>query len=301
MFVWDDARYFLAVHRSGSLAGAGRLLKVDASTVGRRIRALETALGARLFDRADRFVLTLPGEAFLRRAERIEDEIESASRAVSGHEHQLTGILRVTAPPSLGSFFLVQLVAEFERAHPEVVIELVAETRRFDLARREADIAIRTPRPTQSQLVIRRLGDYGSGLFASRQYLEERGMPRGNDFSGHDFVGFDETFQPEQEVRWLEQHQGEARVRLRANSSHMIAAAVAAGMGLGIFPCVLTSLFPSLVMLRPPPKVVVNPLWLVVHPDLRKSARVRTFIDFLEEAMPRYRARLRGPTTLPRG
>lgn len=301
MFPWDDARYFLAVHRTGSLAAAGRALRVDASTVGRRLRALEAALGARLFDRADRFTLTLPGEAFLRRAERIEQEFHSASLAVSGHEHRLTGTLRVTAPASLGAFFFLPLIAEFERRHPEVVVELVGESRRLNLTKREADVAIRAPRPTDPQLVIRKLGEVGSGLFASSAYLEARGTPRGTDFEGHDFVGYDETFQPPEEVSWLSRHQGQGRTRLRVNSAHMIAAAVAEGLGLGIFPCVLSPLFPSLVMVRPPPKVALTEIFLVVHPELRRAARVRAFMDFMEEELPRHRARLRGPSSLPRG
>jgi DNA-binding transcriptional LysR family regulator len=296
MFLWDDARYFLAVHRTGSLAGAGRTLKVDASTVGRRIRALETALGARLFDRAERLVLTPPGEAFLARAEQIEEAFQTATLAVSGHESRLTGTLRVTAPASLGAFFFLPLIAAFERAHPEVVVELVGESRRLNLTRREADVAIRAPKPTQGQLVITRLGDVGSGLFASRGYLQTKGTPRGLDFAGHDFIGFDETFRPEQEYRWLTENLGQGRIRMTANSAHMIAAAVAEGLGLGIFPCVLAPLFPELVQVRPANKVAMTDLWLVVHPELRTSARVRAFMAFMEKVMPKHRARLEGAT-----
>ena len=295
MTSWDDARYFLAVARTGNLSAAARALKVNATTVGRRLRALEATLGSRLFDRADRYVLTLPGEAFLRRAERIEQEFQSASLAVSGHEQRLTGTLRVTAPASFGPFFLVGLIAEFQKAHPEVVVELIAETRWFNLTKREADVAIRAPRPTQPELVTKQLGVLGSGLYASRGYLEARGAP-GEDFAGHDFIGFDETFHPGVEVKWLEEHLGKGRIRFRANSAHMIAAATAAGIGLGIFPSVLAELFPELVLVRPPPEVALTEVWLVVHPELRQAARVRAFIDFLDEAMPRHDARLRGPT-----
>lgn len=295
MFGWDDARFFLEIHRAGSLSAAGRGLRVNQSTVGRRLAALESALGARLFDRTpEGYLLTPSGEALLPRAERMEEEALAAARDVAGGEARLAGSVRLTAPETFGSRFLTARLADFHRRYPDIALELVADNRAFSLSRREADVALRLARPVQPLLVTRQVAEVGTTLYASKGYLAARGKPRPRELSGHDLIGFDETFQPEAEMRWLAQHARGARVVFKSNSSQSQLAAAEAGMGLALLPCYLADPVPGLVQVLPVSKGVVRGLWLVLHRDLRHTARVRALADFLVEALHRERAVLRG-------
>lgn len=295
MFDWDDARYFLAVHRQGSLSAAGRQLKVEQSTVGRRISALEEALGVRLFDRTpDGFVLTPAGEGLLPRFERIEEEVFAVEREAGGREARLSGTVRLTAPENLGSFFVAPLLARFRTQYPEIALELVADNRTLSLSKREADVALRLSRPTQPLLVTRKLAEVGTALYASEGYLASHGRPRQAEFSGHDFIGFDETYQPIDETRWLTQHSKGARFVFKSNSVRTMLSAALAGMGLVLLPCYVAEGFASLVRLLPPSKVVRRELWLVLHKDLRHSARIRALSEFLLQETRKHSAVLAG-------
>ena len=296
MFGWDDARYFLEIHRAGSLSAAGRGLRVNQSTVGRRLAALESVLGVRLFDRTpEGYVLTPAGEVLLPRAERMEEEALAAARDVAGGEARLAGTVRLTAPEAFGSRFLTARLADFHRRYPDITLELVADNRAFSLSRREADVALRLARPVQPLLVTRQVAEVGTTLYASKDYLAARGKPRpGHQLSGHQLIGFDETFQPEAEVRWLAQHARSARVVFKSNSPQSQLAAAEAGMGLALLPCYLADPVPGLVRVLPVSKGVVRGLWLVLHRDLRHTARVRALADFLSETLHRERAVLRG-------
>jgi DNA-binding transcriptional LysR family regulator len=295
MFGWDDARFFLEIHRTGSLSAAGRKLRVNQSTVGRRLVALELALGARLFDRTpDGYLPTPAGEALLPRAERMEEEALAAARDVAGGEARLAGTVRLTSPEAFGSRFLTTRLADFHRRYPDITLELVADNRALSLSRREADVALRLSRPTQPLLVTRQVAEVGVTLYASEGYLASRGRPRLADLSGHDLIGFDETFQPEAEVRWLAQHARGMRVVFKSNSQQAQLAAAEAGMGLALLSCYLADPVPGLVRVIPASKGVVRGLWLVLHRDLRHTVRVRALAEFLVEALHRERARLRG-------
>ncbi|MCY1080195.1 LysR family transcriptional regulator [Archangium lansingense] len=295
MFGWDDARFFLEIHRAGSLSAAGRRLRVNQSTVGRRLAALESVLRVRLFDRTPGgYLLTPAGETLLPRAERMEEEALAAARDVAGGEARLAGTVRLTAPEAFGSRFLTSRLAGFHQRYPDITLELVADNRTFSLSRREADVALRLARPVQPLLVTRQVAEVGTTLYASKGYLSARRKPRTPDLSGHQLIGFDETFQPEAEVRWLAQHARSARVVFKSNSPQSQLAAAEAGLGLALLPCYLADPVPGLVRVLPVSKGVVRSLWLVLHRDLRHTARVRALADFLGETLHRERGALRG-------
>jgi len=295
MFSWDDARYFLEVQRAGSLSAAGRRLRVNQSTVGRRLAALEATLGARLFERTpDGYVLTVAGETFLPRAERMEEEGLAAVREVAGHEVRLAGTVRLTSPETFGSRFLASRLAGFQRRYPDIHLELVADNRALSLSRREADVALRLARPVQPLLVTRQLAEVASALYASESYLSEHGKPRPPDLSGHRLIGFDETFQPEAEMRWLARNARGAREVFKSNSPQAQLEAAASGLGLALLPCYLADPVPGLVRLLPASKGVVRGLWLVLHQDLRHVPRVRALADFLTDLLQGQQPLLRG-------
>ncbi|HXU83915.1 MAG TPA: LysR family transcriptional regulator [Polyangia bacterium] len=293
MFDWNDARYFLAIARGRTLSAAGRTLKVQQSTVGRRLSALEEALGARLFERTpEGYLLTDAGEAMLAHAERIEDEALSAERSLLGREGRIAGLVRMTAPQAFGNQFVVPLLARLHAEQPEIVVELVADNANLSLTKREADLALRLGRPQQPLLLIRRLGEVGNGLYAARSYLSRRGRPSG-DLTGHDYIDYDETYLQKQAVAWFRQRTRGGRCTVRLNGSHGIAAAVTAGMGVGPLPCWLGDGTPGLERVLPG-EGYDQELWLVMHRDLRHVARVRAVTDFFVRELRRSGPQLRG-------
>ncbi len=298
MFEWNDARYFLAVHRHGSLSGAGRALRVNQSTVGRRIDAFEDALGTRLFFRTrDGYVLAPEGEVLLPRAERMESEAHAAIREVSGKESSPAGTVRLTAPDALGARFLTPILATFRRKHPEIDLELIADNRTLSLTKREADMAVRcVTRLKEPSLVARRLPALASGLYASPAYLAARGKPRFPEFSGHDFVGFEDSVGRTPEVVWLEQHAKSGRIVFKSNSTHAHVVAASHGVGLAMLPCYLAD-EPEhgLVRVMPEPVLALN-MWLAVHRDLQHTARVRVCADFVAAAFAENTKKISGVT-----
>jgi DNA-binding transcriptional LysR family regulator len=293
VFDWNDARYFLAIARGRTLSAAGRALKVQQSTVGRRLAALEEALGARLFERTpDGYLLTDAGEAMLAHAERMEDEALSAERSLLGREGRIAGEVRVTAPQAFGNQFVVPMLAALHAEQPEIVVELVADNANLSLTKREADLALRLGRPQQPLLVIRRLGEVANGLYAGRSYLARRGHPT-RDLTGHDYVDYDETYLQRQAVAWFHQRTRGGRCTARVNGSHGIAAALEAGLGVGPLPCWMGDGSAGLERVLPTERYDQE-LWLVMHRDSRQVARVRAVAEFFVREMRRAGPRLRG-------
>jgi len=294
VFDWNDARYFLAVARMGSLSRAARQLRVQQSTVGRRISGLEAALKTRLFERtSDGWMPTAAGEAFVARAERIEDEALAAERQLAGKEQLVAGVVRMTAPQAFGFFFVVPLLARLHAEQPDVVFELVAENQPLNLSRREADLALRLGRPGQRELVRRKLGDVADALYASRAYLERAGAVRRDDLGRHAYVDFDESYPRRETKAWMAQRLRGARCVLRVNGTPGVLAAVRAGMGIGLLPCWLADGDGELVrVLRE--HSLSQELWLVMHRDLRHAARIRVVADFFAREAQRAARQLLG-------
>ena len=285
MLHWDDLRFFLSVHRARSLSAAGRTLRVDQATVGRRVRGLEKSLGVRLFDRTpDGYAPTPAGETLVGHAERVEAEALAAERELSGREAQVAGTVRVSTTIAFAQSFLIARLARLRERHPDVLLEVIAENREVSLTHREADIALRLSRPTQPLLVTRRLGMVGTALFASGAYLAARGRP-GPDLAGHDLIHYDESFQPAAETGWLAAHARGARTVIKLTTSPGMLAACRAGMGIALLPAYSALGVRELERLDPPGIVVERGLWLVVHRDLRHAARVRAVCDFVAEVV----------------
>src|ERR1700730_9188059 len=168
---WDDLKHFLAVARSGSLTDAARALNTSAATVGRRIAALESRLGARLFDRKQTgYTLTESGEAIRLKAEEVEEAVLSVERAALGRDLRATGKVLGARTDYIAALVIAPHLAKFRRCFPGISLEVIASTDVFNLTRRDADIALRTVRPTQGDLVIRCAGSWNCGLYAAKTY-----------------------------------------------------------------------------------------------------------------------------------
>lgn len=289
---WDDVRFFLAIHRHGTLAGAAAALGLDATTVGRRLARLEQTVDARLFDRTARgYVATAAGTRILPRAEKIEREVLAAMRDVEGEDQRLAGHVRLTATEMLSTRFIAPHLHLFHRKYPEIRLELACTNREIDLGRREADVALRLARPHQDDLVVKRLFVIDLALYAARDYLASMGTPKAGEpggFAGHRFVGFADTRAFRRENEWIDEHTVGADVVLRSDSVSSIMSAAVAGVGLALLPCKVADEERQLVRIPVPvgggtPFVGPEPrvVWQAVHRDLVGAARIRAVLEFL--------------------
>jgi DNA-binding transcriptional LysR family regulator len=273
---WEDVRYFLAVAQAGSLSAAARRLDVEHSTVGRRVDALEQALGLRLFDRLPRgWQLTGEGEELLAQARRMEDEALAFERAAVGVT-ALSGSVRVSVPPSLGSAFLVPRLARAAPRWNAMTLEVIGETREINLSRREADLALRLGRPEAPGLVVRALGRIGYGLYGQADYLRR-------DPVDWEFVGYDDSLRRVPQQEWLGRYAGSRRFVLRTNDLLSLTAAAAAGLGVTVIPHYLARTDPSLHLADAAAAPPERDIWLVSHPDVRRSPRVRAVAELIVE------------------
>ena len=294
MLDWSDLRVFLVLARARTLAAAARELRVNQTTVGRRLAALERAAGTRLFERTPRgYVLTAAARAVQESVEGIERETIAVERRLLGQDARIAGRVRVATSDSLATWFVVPHLPALRQAHPDLVVELVTGNQPTDLARPEADVALRMRKPEQPQLIARRLGIGAWAPYAATTYLAGRRPPSPRSrYAGHDVVGFDPELDGTVGARWTRTSAARARVVLTTNSLTAHAEAVAAGIGIGAIPCVCGDRDPRLQRLSP--VVGHHDIWLVVHPDVRDSARVRAVLGFLTTLITDQSARLSG-------
>ena len=273
---WDDLRLFLAVARAGSLSGAARVLGVTHSTVFRRIGAFEERLGVRLFDRLQGgYDLTAAGEEMRESVLRIEEEIAALALKVTGQDQRPTGTIRITATDFLAQALLPGHVAAFRAERPGIEVEVIVSDTVLDLTRREADIALRIGNPAQETLVGRRIGQLAFAVYAA--------SGRAGDPATGDWVGYGASHGPLSRAmaRWWP---GMRQV-YRTNSITAAQAAARAGIGMAALPCVLADRDSGLVRLCPLPEPFALDLWLLTHEDLRHTARIRMFLDFMGTAV----------------
>ncbi|MGH0033149.1 MAG: LysR family transcriptional regulator [Myxococcota bacterium] len=283
---WSALKDFLAVAESGSLSEAARRLGVSQPTLTRRMAALEDSLRAEIFRRSPRgLALTEVGEALLGPARQMEEGAQAAELAVSGRDLTLEGLVRITATEGLAVSWLTPQLADFRRQQPHIDVELIVRNTALNVLRREADIALRLGRPQQAELVAKRICDLKLGLYASRAYIDEMGRPESPaDLVNHRGVAFDEGDVYTGAGGFLEKALGGAHVVYRANTLGAQLAAIRAGLGVGGQSCFIADRDPELV--RVIPETVVNfEIWLVTHPGLRRSARIRAMYDFLAERL----------------
>ncbi|WP_175730231.1 LysR family transcriptional regulator [Burkholderia ambifaria] len=297
---WDDLRYFLAVMRGGSLSAAARALQVQHSTVARRIDALESALGIRLFDRLPRgWPPTDEGVHLAEHAARVEADVHAFARAAQGAA-ALDGVVRVSASPVFASHFLAPRLARAQRAWPALRIDLMGEMHAANLYAREADLAVRLSRPSAPGLAARRLGTMRFALCAS----PERAAEPSDTWA---FLGYDDALAQMPQQQWLERFAAGRRFAFIANDLAALHRACVAGAGIALLPRFLVdapimdtgagvgmpaSADPSLpataalVELTSAPRCdVEREIWLVVHPDVRRSPRVQRVADAIADAV----------------
>ncbi len=281
MIDWDSMRVVLGIHRRGSMSGAAEALGIDRATVLRRLDALEAQLRSRLFERRpDGCVLTPAGRNIIGLVEGVEQAMTALQLRVGGEDRRTEGVVRVAAPQFLIDQIIAPAVAAFRVTHPALELDLPVDHDSLDLARAEADIAIRFARPANDAVLARRIGSVAIGLFASAGYCDQRGAPSDGDLAGHDLLLLDGPLGALPCMGWPLAHVASARVVLRSNEVGPLVAAASAGAGIACIPAV-AALGVTDLMTLPPGVVGRADIFLATHRDLRERARVKTAFDFL--------------------
>jgi DNA-binding transcriptional LysR family regulator len=284
---WDDLQYFMAMHRAGSVAGAARELSVNHSTVLRRLDRLEQTLGAQLFERfASGYVLTAAGHDLAERLHGIAERIDDAQRGLQGLDFEVRGTIRITSTDTLIHGLLLPYLAEFRARHPAVRFELVMNNDFLNLTQREADIAVRGSNQPPDNLLGRRVGAIRTAPYAARRYLERRGGEPLR-WSDCDWVGLDAGLQHLEQAKWLRQQVPAERIVAEVDSLVAMVGCVREGLGAGMLLCPLAQPHDDLVALADPLPELDTQVWVLVHPQLKRVARVRALADFLYEALSR--------------
>ena len=298
-FDWNDLRAFLAVAREGRLTAAARRLRIDHSTLSRRISGLEAALQTRLFERhASGYVTTAAGERLMAEAEAIESRAVNIRSLVCDRALDMGGSVRIGSPEGFGTFFLSGEIGPMTERHPGLDIELVANPRSVSLPKREADIVISNLQPAEGRLHARKLTDYELGLYASPAYLERAGpIASVRDASACEFIGYIEDYLPTPQHAYLRSLADGIVPRTKASDVISQYAMTVAGAGLCVLPCFMVSARAAgghgtadLVRLLPEFHLTRS-YWLVVNSDMRDIGRVRATTTHIVEACRAARTR----------
>jgi len=287
---WDDVRLFLALHRERSLSGAGARVGLDASTLSRRLAALEEQLAARLFDRTrEGLVATAAADLLLPAAEEMESAHARFARDASGFEREIEGVVRLSVPPGIADAFVGPGLARLRKRHPRIRIDLDASVRLVDLTRREADLALRTIRPQGGELVMLKIGaSRWTPMVSSSNPQKGARVDRWQDV---DWIAWGEDLTGIPPARWLAKYAPKADPVLRTSHMATQVAAVEAGLGVALLPLAYTRvsrvapLRVAKALDASVDDLPVNETWLVGHRALRGVPRIAAVWDFLVEEL----------------
>ena len=289
---WDEFRLVKAIADARSLVGAAQALDLNHSTIFRRLAAIETAIGARLFERSrSGYQPTAAGEEMIALATKMADSIIEFERRVAGRDVKPTGELRVTMVDSMAISLLPPILARFRIVNPGVQLDLIVGAQTLNLSRRDADVAIRTTNEPPEALVGRRICAVRWAVYCSADIAAEFG-PR--VVSAAPWIGFGDNFAPPLGKRWMDENVDPRRQVCRVNSVLGMTAAAAAGVGAAILPCFLGDPRPELGRVGAPLSELDVDLWILTHADLRHSARVRAFMELAGAELVKMRKIIEG-------
>ena len=283
MLDWDDLRFFLTVAKAGSVRAASNELKVSHSTVGRRIEQLEENIGTKLFDRTpDGYQITNAGENILSSAKKMDEEVNNIRRTVVGGDAKLEGPIVVTLPDIAAIHIYMDDFATFQSLYPKISLEIRTSYEVFDLSRREADVAIRMLSNQSSPpdyLIGRKLAAVHQAAFAHRDYL--RGKDPSDSNSGLSWLGWEDN----ERMTDIINRAGYPLLPIRGVFPNVLTqlSACQHQMGIALLPCLIGDADPNLERLPPGTSISTYDVWLLSHPDLRDTARIRVFREFIAE------------------
>lgn len=292
---WDDLRYALAVSEQGSLSAAAESLGVNASTVLRRIAALEQALGARLFER-DRtgYRLTEEGQSLMQSLQPVQERIASITRSYGPTIEGGDVVLRMSAPATLSSALIVPRMGQFRANHPGLMVEILTTHGTVPVKLGMLDMALSYGRQLSGDLIVRKLADIGYGLYASPELLSRHKGYQNNRLNGLPLIGICGAEPLDAPYQWQQTVARECQVILQTDDANVRLSAALSGVGLALLPCFLADQAPGLTRLFGPETVGRAELWLATHKEARHVSSLRVLVDFLVKLTRDRRQRLAG-------
>jgi DNA-binding transcriptional LysR family regulator len=296
-FDWSLMRSFLAVIEQGSLLAAARQLRISQPTLGRHVAQLERQLGTLLFERTGRgLVATAAARLIADQARAMADSAEAIDRTLTGQSQQLSGSVRITASQTVATYLLPPLLAQFRELKTGIAVDVMASNAVSNLLRREADIAIRMVRPTQTSLFARRVAEVRIAAYAHKDYLRRRGVPdTPGDLTHHDLIGLDRDDSIIRAFATSGLRIARDSFLVRSDDHPVLWQALCAGLGVGFAATWLADREPSLERVLIHLAMPKLPVWLAVHREIRSSARIRALYDFLAAQIPSRLADMRAP------
>ena len=280
---WDNLQTFLAVARSGRISAAARRLRIEHTTVSRRLAALEEELKVQLFYRTTTgYLLTPHGQNAVTQAEAMEAAaLALAARAREGSDAN-AGRVRIAMAPEFASHWVAAHLVSFRRKYPHLEVQILVGTRQRNLLRGEAELAVQSPRPQGRDLVAVRLARVSLGLYASKAIARDARWRVTSRETLHDtpLLAYTTGLQMLQEAKWFQAVLASGTVALETNSTHALLAAALAGLGVAVLPRFVAQSHDDLVALSD--DVAAHDVWLITHPEFRRDPKVRAAADFLK-------------------
>jgi DNA-binding transcriptional LysR family regulator len=292
---WDDFRLVKTIAESRGLGGAAERLGVNHSTVFRRLGQLEDELGVKLFERhRTGYALTPAGEEMTALATRMEEDVSTFARKLAGQAVSPAGELRVTTNDTLLVHLLTPLFARFCAGCPDIRLDVVLANQALNLSKRDADVAIRATDDPPETLVGRRVATIAWAIYGRAADFPDEEKPDLLALYERSWVALGDNLAVLKVARFVRERVAHERIVYRVNTVLGLTEAVEAGIGIGPLPCFIADARPGLVRLGPPNPDFSTGLWLLTHPDLRHSARVRAFLDFMAAEIARRRRAIEG-------
>ena len=281
---WDYLQTFLAVARSGRISAAARRLRVEHTTISRRLAALEEELGVPLFYRATTgYLLTPHGQNAVAQAESMEAAaLALAARAREGSD-VTAGRVRVAMAPEFASHWVGPKLGDFRQAYPDIQLQILVGTRQRDLTRGEAELAIQAPRPRHQKLLTVRIARTSTGLYASKRLVRDSRwkITTPETLRGVPLLTYTPAYQMLQEAKWFQSVVAGATVALETNSTHALVSAAIAGTGVAVLPRFVARTYSE--FLEVSDDVAAHDVWLITHPEFRRDPKVRATATFLKQ------------------
>lgn len=292
---WDDFRLVKAVAEARSLAGAAAILKINPSTVFRRLGEAEAQLGTKLFERhRTGYVLTPAGEEMAALADQFDEAASTFKLKLAGRAIQPSGELRVTTNDTMLAHLLAPIFAKFRKSCPDVRLDVVLSNQALNLSKRDADVAIRATDNPPENLVGRRVATIAWAIYARRGIDAEHRLTLERAIEERDWISLGDSLGNAKAARFVRNQVPAERIALKLNTVLGLTEAVEADIGVGPLPCFIADPRPDLVRLSEPDPEFSTGLWLLTHPELRHSPRVRSFLDVVGDALVKLRPQLEG-------
>ena len=282
---WDDLRVFLAVARHSSLDAAASGLKQDATTLGRRVRRLESHVGAALLERSRKgHALTPEGETLFAHAEQVEYVISQIQSTIGGGAQQMMGTVRLSVTEAFGNVVIAPALGKLIDRHPGLNIELVATSGFLSVSKREADMAVLLSRPTRGRLKTRKLTDYALQLYATPEYLEKHGTPKSTaDIHEHKLIGYVDDLIYSPSLRYYDEIDSGLSPSLTSSSLLAQKQLACSHCGIAMLPRFVGEKEPSLISVLEEEVCIYRTFWLAIHEDIADHARIQAVCEFLLE------------------